>query len=412
MEVKGCIRHKFCKNLPKCCFLFLAVFVFISILGYLDLLKLKYEEISTINLQGATTDPQKHHGFCTFQPLSSTDALEERLILDSIAWPETPLLPAPLPLNQTSDPAHSTFTILPGKREGGQWHVGDQLEVMIQIYDFQGQAKKSGGDVLIARLHNKTLGAGQPEVKESIGKSGVSGYYYQGVWRALGGIKVRQFNSPSAVNQCLKGKIVHLYGDSTIRQWFEYLNAFLPDVKEFNLYSFKQVGPFMMLDNANKFLVTYRCHGPPISFRNVPISELRYIANEIDGVTGGDNTVIVFTVGAHFNSFPIELYIRRLQSIRRAVVHLLDRAPGTLVVIRTPNLRALTLKMALTNSDWFSLQQDKVLRAIFKGLNVCLVDALEMTLAHHMPHNIHPPRPIIKNMIDVLLSYVCPQKGS
>uniref|UniRef100_UPI0037E86776 NXPE family member 3-like n=1 Tax=Semicossyphus pulcher TaxID=241346 RepID=UPI0037E86776 len=253
---------------------------------------------------------------------------------------------------------------------------------------------------------------GQPEVKESIGKSGVSGYYYQGVWRALGGIKVRQFNSPSAVNQCLKGKIVHLYGDSTIRQWFEYLNAFLPDVKEFNLYSFKQVGPFMMLDNANKLLVTYRCHGPPISFRNVPISELRYIANEIDGVTGGDNTVIVFTVWAHFNSFPIELYIRRLQSIRRAVVHLLDRAPGTLVVIRTPNLRALTLKMALTNSDWFSLQQDKVLRAIFKGLNVCLVDALEMTLAHHMPHNIHPPRPIIKNMIDVLLSYVCPQKGS
>uniref|UniRef100_UPI0037E842B3 NXPE family member 3-like n=1 Tax=Semicossyphus pulcher TaxID=241346 RepID=UPI0037E842B3 len=565
MEVKGCIRHKFCKNLPKCCFLFLVVFVFIAILGYLDLLKLKYEEISTINLQGATTDPQKHHGFCTFQPLSSTDALEERLILDSIAWPETPLLPAPLPLKQTSDPAHSTFTILPGKREGGQWHVGDQLEVMIKIYDFQGQAKKSGGDVLIARLHNKTLGAGvagkvvdhlngsysavfsllwegsaqvevtlvhpseavtvlrrlnkeepdrvsfkslfrsgsisqtticnvclretgqplcnftdlrtgepwfcykpeelscddrinhvkgdtkelqtlkatedklfqrgvnmkvfikasgpanvavlpqrkgQPEDKESIGKSGVSGYYYQGVWRALGGIKVRQFNTTSAVNQCLKGKIVHLYGDSTIRQWFEYLDAFLPDAKEFNLYSMRQAGPFMLLDKANKFLATYRCHGLPLRSYTMSSSALHYIANEIDGLTGGDNTVIVFGVWAHFGTFPVELYIRRLQSIRRAVVHLLNRSPGTLVVIRTPNPKTLTLSSALINSDWYSLQEDKVLRAMFKGLNVHLVDAWEMTLAHHLPHLLHPQPPIIKNMIDVLLTYVCPQKGS
>uniref|UniRef100_UPI0037E9768C NXPE family member 3-like n=1 Tax=Semicossyphus pulcher TaxID=241346 RepID=UPI0037E9768C len=253
---------------------------------------------------------------------------------------------------------------------------------------------------------------GQPEVKESIGKSGVSGYYYQGAWRALGEIKVGQFNSPSAVNQCLKGKIVHLYGDSTIRQWFEYLNAFLPDAKEFNLYSIKQAGPFMMLDNANKFLVTYRCHGPPISFRNVPISQLRYIANEIDGVTGGDNTVIVFGIWAHFANYPMELFIRRLQSIRRAVVRLLNRAPGTLVVIRTPSLRDLSLYAALTHSDWYSLQQDKVLRAMFEGLKVRLVDAWEMTVAHHLPHLLHPPPPIIKNMIDVLLSYVCPQKGS
>uniref|UniRef100_UPI0037E9329A NXPE family member 3-like n=1 Tax=Semicossyphus pulcher TaxID=241346 RepID=UPI0037E9329A len=268
---------------------------------------------------------------------------------------------------------------------------------------------KASGPANVAVLPQRK---GQPEDKESIGKSGVSGYYYQGAWRALGEIKVRQFNSPSAVNQCLKGKIVHLYGDSTIRQWFEYLNAFLPDAKEFNLYSIKQAGPFMMLDNANKFLVTYRCHGPPISFRNVPISQLRYIANEIDGVTGGDNTVIVFGVWAHFGTFPVELFIRRLQSIRRAVVRLLNRAPGTLVVIRTPSLRDLSLYAALTHSDWYSLQQDKVLRAMFKGLKVRLVDAWEMTVAHHLPHLLHPPPPIIKNMIDVLLSYVCPQKGS
>ncbi|XP_028427145.1 NXPE family member 3-like [Perca flavescens] len=106
-----------------------------------------------------STDPDVHRGFCTFQPLSPEDAVEERLLLDSIAWPETPLLPTPLILEQTSDPAHSTFTILPG-RGGRQWHVGDQLEVRINMSDFQGRPKKSGGDLLLARLHNQKLGAG------------------------------------------------------------------------------------------------------------------------------------------------------------------------------------------------------------------------------------------------------------
>uniref|UniRef100_A0A3Q0RJJ4 NXPE C-terminal domain-containing protein n=1 Tax=Amphilophus citrinellus TaxID=61819 RepID=A0A3Q0RJJ4_AMPCI len=220
----------------------------------------------------------------------------------------------------------------------------------------------------------------------------------------LGGTTVCQFNTSSAISQCLKGKTVLLYGDSTIRQWFEDLNRF-------NLHSLKQIGPFMSLDYANNIMVTYRCHGPPIRFGNVPTSELRYIANELDNVVGGSSTVVVLGVWSHFSTFPIEVYIQRLQSIRRAVVRLLSRAPGTLVIVRTANPKSLTLYETLTNSDWYSLQRDKVLRAIFKGLNVHLVDAWEMVLAHNLPHNLHPQPPIIKNMVNVLLSYICPTKG-
>lgn len=248
-------------------------------------------------------------------------------------------------------------------------------------------------------------------MKSSSVKSGPSGYYYQGVWQAIIGTSVQQFNTSSDISQCLKGKKVHLYGDSTIRQWFEYFRAALPDLKEFNLRGPMQVGPFMALDYANNILVTYRCHGPPLSYTIVPTAELRYVANELDGLTGGSDTVVALSIWAHFTPFPIEVYIRRLQSIRRAVVRLLDRAPDTLVVIRTANPRALTCTMALGYSDWYAVNGDKVLRAVFKGLNVRLMDAWEMCLAHHLPHDVHPPPPIIKNMINVLLSYICPQKG-
>ncbi|KAI9527859.1 hypothetical protein NQZ68_026907 [Dissostichus eleginoides] len=486
----------------------------------------------------ATTEPPKVRSICNFPPLSPKDALEERLLLESVAWPETPALPSPLSLELTSHPAHSTFTILPargGGGGGGQWHVGDQLEVSIAISDFKGQPKKSGGDFLIARLHNLTLGAGvagkvvdhlngsysavfpllwegaaqvevtlvhpssqsqtttcniclrqtkqpicdftdprtgdpwfcfkpknmscdariahssagykqtlkakedklfqsrvnlkvripasgpagvtvlpkkegQPEVESSIVNFQASGYYYQGLWRALDGTKVRQFTGASAITQCLKGKVVHLYGDSTIRQWFEFLNAALPDLKEFNLGSTRHNGPFMALDYKNKIMVTFRLHGPPLRFVG-SMETISYIANELDDLIGVPNTVVVFGIWAHFGSFPIEVYIRRLQRIRSAVVRLLDRAPKTVIIIRTANPKTVTLISAITNSDWYSVQCDKVLKAIFKGLNVHLIDAWEMVLAHHLPNNLHPQPPIIKNIMDVLFSYTCPQKG-
>ena len=68
----------------------------------------------------------------------------------------------------------------------------------------------------------------EPKVKSGGVISGLSGYYYKDVWQTLSGPPVRQFSSSSAISQCLQGKVVHLYGDSTIRQWFEHVSARLP----------------------------------------------------------------------------------------------------------------------------------------------------------------------------------------
>ncbi|XP_039457654.1 NXPE family member 3-like [Oreochromis aureus] len=98
------------------------------------------------------------YNFWKLKPLSPKEAFEEDLLLQSIAWPDTPALQS-LSLRKSSDPAHSTFNIL-GRMGGGQWQIGDKLEVIIKMYDFQGHPKNYGGDVIVARLHNPTLGAG------------------------------------------------------------------------------------------------------------------------------------------------------------------------------------------------------------------------------------------------------------
>lgn len=64
-----------------------------------------------------------------------------------------------------------------------------------------------------------------------------SGYYYHDSWRPLDGAIMHQFNESSAIVQCLKNKIINMFGDSTVRQWFEYLIATLPGVY-FNVFLF------------------------------------------------------------------------------------------------------------------------------------------------------------------------------
>ncbi|KAM8884755.1 NXPE family member 3-like [Synchiropus picturatus] len=497
--------------------------------------------------------PPKDGVFCKFKPLSSEDTEEERHLVDSVAWPETPLLRSNFSLGLTSNPRGSNFTILPN--DGGQQrYVGDVLKVSININDFRGNPKKTGGDFIIARLHNPVLLAGvvgkvvdhlngsytalfpllwngsaaievtlihpseaisflhklnkdrpdrikfvsvfrngrtseasicnvclrprmapicnftdvrtgepwfcykpkklgcdsrisHTKIKSAINigayqrlfqtkinlkvpipssgprtvrvmprergeqvaneSFGLSGFYYKGVWNSLSGAKVQHFNN-SAISRCLQGKIVHLYGDSTIRQWYEYLTQSLPGLKGFDLHSLKKIGPFMALDYQRNTFVDFQCHGPPIRFSQVPIPQLSYVANKLDSVVGGADTVVVIGVWSHFSSFPVEIYIRRLLSIRKAVARLLAREPATVVVIRTANPKKLLLYETLTNSDFYTMERDKILRAVFKDTNVHWVDAWDMTVSHYLPHELHPQPPIVKNMIDVLLSHICP----
>uniref|UniRef100_A0A8B9BS93 Neurexophilin and PC-esterase domain family member 3 n=1 Tax=Anser brachyrhynchus TaxID=132585 RepID=A0A8B9BS93_9AVES len=410
------------------------------------------------------------------QTLSKREQVEQESLLAAIQWPKPP--DDKIAFLQSTDPVHSDFVIV---KPRGFFKVGDQLEVLVRMKDFQGKPKQYGGDYLQARIHSPLLKAGATgrivdchnglykvfftllwpgEVKVSVTlvhpseaiqvllrlreerpdrvyfkssfKSGrysettecnvclpgdlpvcnftdlytgepwfcykprklscasrishnhrmvwvgsmdraedptvsPSGYYYEDHWRPRTHW-IHHFNKSDDISKCLQGKVIHLFGDSTIRQWFEYLTS--------------------------------------VPFES--IIELRYIANELNGIVGGRNTVVAITIWSHFSTFPVEVYIRRLRNIRRSVIQLLDRSPKTLIIIRTANVQELGPEVSLFNSDWYSLQLDSVMRKMFSGIAVHFVDAWEMSLAHYLPHNLHPKEVIVRNQIDAFLSYVCP----
>ncbi|NWV20162.1 NXPE3 protein, partial [Origma solitaria] len=507
------------------------------------------------SLSQTTKTTRKPYCGYTQQTLSKREQAEQESLLAAIQWPKPP--DGKIAFAQSTDPTHSDFVIVKPSRF---FKVGDQLEVLVHMKDFEGKPKQYGGDYLQARIHSPALKAGAAgrivdcqnglykvfftllwpgEVKVSVSlvhpseaiqvllrlreerpdrvyfkssfKSGrysettecnvclpgglpvcnftdlytgepwfcykprklscasrishakggylkglltqeeslffqsdvnikrpilssgpdsvivkptaftdlssmdraddstasPSGYYYEDQWRSRTHW-IHNFNKSDDITECLQGKVIHLFGDSTIRQWFEYLTAFVPDLVEFNLGSPKNVGPFMSVDLKHNILLKFRCHGPPIRFSTVFSSELRYIANELNGIVGGRNTVIAITIWSHFSTFPVEVYIRRLRNIRRAIVQLLDRSPKTVIVIRTANVQELGPEVSLFNSDWYSFQLDSVMRKMFSGIAVHFVDAWEMSVAHYLPHNLHPNEIIVKNQIDAFLSHVCP----
>eukprot|EP00079_Xenopus_tropicalis_P031176 XP_017944947.1 PREDICTED: NXPE family member 3-like [Xenopus tropicalis] len=231
-----------------------------------------------------------------------------------------------------------------------------------------------------------------------------SGFYYNDTWTSLVCLG-RHFPSPPDVRACLNGKDIHMFGDSTLRQWFEYLERFIPTLKRIDLHVNYQSGPLLAVDPDAGLVMRWRAHGLPLRTSKTMLSNLHYEAAHLYGIGGGPQTVVVFTLWAHFTTFPVSVYIQRLSRLRRAISSLLFRSPETTVLIKSAN----TGYKSIYGSDWLSLQLDLLLRAMFKGMAVTILDVWDMTSCHYLPDNIHPGAPVIRNEVDLMLSYICPR---
>ncbi|XP_075831295.1 NXPE family member 3-like isoform X3 [Microtus pennsylvanicus] len=230
-----------------------------------------------------------------------------------------------------------------------------------------------------------------------------SGFYYQDRWHSTF-CSSRSFPTVDSILNCLAGRIVYMMGDSTLRQWWEYLRDTVPSLKPVDLHVQYQAGPLMAVDTTRGTVLHWRAHSWPLRSHRTPVASLHSVARVLHGLAGGPYTVVVLGMGAHFTTFPPSIFARRLAGIREAVKALLDREPSTLVVIKLAN----TGYKSVYGSDWLTIQVNRFLRAAFDGLQVAFVDAWEMTSSLDVPDDIHPKRLIVRNEVELFLSFICP----
>ncbi|XP_038608648.1 NXPE family member 3-like [Tachyglossus aculeatus] len=231
-----------------------------------------------------------------------------------------------------------------------------------------------------------------------------TGFYHKDVWHSQV-CNGRTFPSADLILDCLQKKIVHMMGDSTLRQWWEYLREVVPSLKAIDLHVPYSTGPLLAIEPTRGVVLQWRVHGWPVRTVQTPVASLHSMVQELEGIAGGPDTVVLFGLGAHFTTFPPQIFAQRLASLHATVKSLLARSPQTLVVVKVAN----TGYKSVYGSDWFTLQLNRLLKATFSGLPVALLDAWDMTSCHYLPDNIHPGRVIVRNEVDLFLSFVCPR---
>ncbi|XP_066285638.1 NXPE family member 3-like [Branchiostoma lanceolatum] len=249
---------------------------------------------------------------------------------------------------------------------------------------------------------DRSLSPCGPNLKETESE----GYWYNGTWQSSRCF-IRRLNL-SKVYKCLENKSIFFQGDSTLGQWYFFLKSLVHGI-DIPLKDKTSEGPIKAANYKKNITVHFRFHHLPIN-RPYPFeaNRLHYVADEIDKIDGGKNIVIVLGLWAHFAAESIDIFRSRLYGIRHAIIRLHRRSPDTKVIWRTSNTREhSTIGHYLENSDWFAFKLLEVTKLILGDLKIAILDVWDMSVCQWHKHLCHPPKDVIKNHIDLLLSYIC-----
>lgn len=232
-----------------------------------------------------------------------------------------------------------------------------------------------------------------------------SGFVLHNSWKPVF-CSISNFTSQEQRYNCLNDKMIYFLGDSTVRQWFTYLVKAFEGLKEFALHRDGMKTLKVAIDQKRDLSLQWKKHSHPVVARRVyMVKDDAYIHEQIDRLAGGPNYVIVICLGQHFRPFPVQLFIRRVINVHKALSRLFLRSPDTKVIIKTENTR-VERHDAERFSDFHGYIQNLILKDVFRNLPVGVIDAWDMTIAYNT-NNVHPPEHVVKSQIDMLLTYIC-----
>ena len=252
-----------------------------------------------------------------------------------------------------------------------------------------------------------------------------SGQFVKGKWQSFH-CDAKNFSLEWEKTACLSNKNIYILGDSTIRQWYGYLlkNPFLVWLHKIaNIFGGDRIcateitsaeniwEPRTAVDASHSLFLHFSAHGPPLQNGGSPYSQ-PYIADRIDAIEGGKDTVLAFTVGTHLLLYDPSLFVQRLESINQAVSRLLKRSPGTVVLYKGFNVFEMDnfFSNQCCVSDWLAFRYDRIARNMFKdSKNIVFLDMWDLSASHHTkPSGLHTQQSLVQKEIDLFLSYICP----
>ena len=230
-----------------------------------------------------------------------------------------------------------------------------------------------------------------------------AGFYFQDNWNSLI-CQNKKFTIPQ-IRKCLQNKRLHFWGDSTLRQWYEFFAALMKNNLKETKAENSKFGPHVAIDEEYNVAFYYQHHGLPIRSVWTSVSDIHYVPNMIDEIPSGDKEIILLSLWAHFTATNLDYYRQRWQSIKKSLVRLKLRNPKTRIIIKSANTRE---PVVIDYLSWYAWELDKVMRQVMMGFNgLQIIDVWDMTMGHRTGFDIHPGEQIISQEIEMLLSFLC-----
>ncbi|XP_072043970.1 NXPE family member 3-like [Amphiura filiformis] len=262
-----------------------------------------------------------------------------------------------------------------------------------------GQPRYLSGLFSTCEFTKKLLMCNTTERGGMFSPSSASGVYYKNVWVSLQ-CKKSKFDKNKII-RILENKTMLFFGDSTVRQWLELITDTL-----WNETCFKQLGATKLgYSTQYNMSFAFTFHGFPVRGKHSTASTSDYIANRLDALkTGGPDVIIVLTIWAHFTTTTLEFYQDRLLSIKNAIIRLQKRYPGTRTFIKSANTRE---KAIISMSNWYAWECDQLMRMTLGNIpGITIIDVWGMTTGHYTGFHVHPDKSVVRNEVDMLLSFI------
>ncbi|XP_066495793.1 NXPE family member 1-like isoform X1 [Tiliqua scincoides] len=273
----------------------------------------------------------------------------------------------------------------------------NRSNIGIEIPDKLGDIRVATCNRSSSRREKCSIGLGSPPVP--------SGYSLQNVWHPEF-CSVSDFNTLDKIHACLKRKVIYLMGDSTLRQWIYYLTERVTTLKFFDFHGTGLFKTHVAMDpERNTFIQWMKHEYPFVTYSLYSVKTSHYVTKAIDQVAGDQETALVIGLGQHFRPFPIDLFVRRMVHVRRAVERLLLRSPDTKVFIKLENVREM-LADSEVFGDFQGYAQYLATKDIFQGLQVGILDSWDMSVAYNV-NSVHPHDHVVWSQIVMFLTYLC-----
>ncbi|XP_050408382.1 NXPE family member 4 [Patella vulgata] len=214
------------------------------------------------------------------------------------------------------------------------------------------------------------------------------------------------------IKRCLKDTTLFFTGDSTTRQWFTYLTSYLNCALTSEKWYTKKWQRYAQCKNKQMNMTIHlHPHNLPFSLVERRPDQTRMRINAIgmvlDKVPSKGKTIFVIYLYGHLTRHHYYISREKFRNLIPGLRRALARNKDLYVVIKSPHWFVQDWIIAV--NDYPALFIKQIIMEEFKDFRqqIVYLDFWDMSSAYANT-NMHPPNPMLSNMIRLLFGYACP----